>query len=726
MNNAPNVVDYGTDTPVSDGDRVWGPLSQSKVPTQKPNTIGVTPSDSSFQALVTNGFSDSVGSVVNSDLEEFLNLTPGVLDSLDNGDVTDVTEASTTIITLTFRANEGDLLTFDWDLLTNEATPEDAFNDFAFFSVIPFPLELADTREPIFFETLADGFNEETGYQTATVAISESGTFDLNFGVVDVGNDGVDSALLIDNVQVVPSGDGGEQVFEDPSGDTFSFGFPQLNIENVSGAVTDGELTLAMDFFTSIAPPSTGLADSVVGFWDLDLDQNPATGIASAQSIFAPPDQQGGPLGVDVFIDLFSEQFQPGFVDLVDADGFFIGSAPITYDTDSLEIEIPLSLLGDDGNLNYGTVIGTFNEPTDTAPNDDFATVGPSLSSSLNTDTLMSDNDRVWGTISKSEVLTQKPTENSVQDRNLVDTSGSIISSTDSSCDRQSEKDVKENQQNESEVSREVSPALSSDDTEYDIDVVFIDDSLTPDQQAVFEDAASQWEEIIIGDVEDVVVSGFGFVDDIAIDASAPFIDGLGGTVGQAGPTVVRSDSFLPARGIMEFDVADLESLEEEGLFEDVILHEMGHVLGFGTIWEALDLLTGAGSDDPRFVGEEATDEYNDIFGVSESGVPVEADFGPDIALGHWDEEVFGNELMTEFINFRENPLSRITAASMGDLGYEVNVDAADAYTPPSSGEPPLESVGRILAMDDLERRFVEPGIVGHDIALNDLERKFV
>ena len=49
-----------------------------------------------------------------------------------------------------------------------------------------------------------------------------------------------------------------------------------------------------------------------------------------------------------------------------------------------------------------------------------------------------------------------------------MNNSGSIISSTDSSWDRQSEKDVKENQQNESEVSREVSPALSSNNVRID------------------------------------------------------------------------------------------------------------------------------------------------------------------------------------------------------------------------------------------------------------------
>ncbi|MDJ0634668.1 MAG: hypothetical protein QNJ34_15880 [Xenococcaceae cyanobacterium MO_188.B29] len=190
-----------------------------------------------------------------------------------------------------------------------------------------------------------------------------------------------------------------EPIFDDPLGDTFGFGSPQIDIENVSGVVSGEELKLTMNFFTPISAPSTGLSDSVVGFWDLDLDQDPLTGIASNQSFFAPPDQQGGPLGVEVVIDLFSEEFNPGFVDLFDTNGFFIGTAPITYGTNSLEISIPLSELGDDGNLNYGTVIGTFNEPTDAAPNGVFGTVGESLSSLQNIDAPISDGALVWASI---------------------------------------------------------------------------------------------------------------------------------------------------------------------------------------------------------------------------------------------------------------------------------------------------------------------------------------
>src|SRR5690606_12711586 len=119
---------------------------------------------------------------------------------------------------------------------------------------------------------------------------------------------------------------------------------------------------------------------------------------------------------------------------------------------------------------------------------------------------------------------------------------------------------------------------------------------------------------------------------------SAPHIDGPGGILGQAGPTVVRTGSFLPARGIMQFDAADLAHLEATGQLMDVILHEMGHVIGIGTIWQDLGLLVGAGSADPRFTGTSATAQYNTIFGLSGTSVPVANTGGAGTRDAHWRE----------------------------------------------------------------------------------------
>jgi len=174
-------------------------------------------------------------------------------------------------------------------------------------------------------------------------------------------------------------------------------------------------------------------------------------------------------------------------------------------------------------------------------------------------------------------------------------------------------------------------------------------------------------------------------VDDLLIDAQSVAIDGVNGILGQAGPDYIRGDSALPIHGMMQFDTADLASMESNGTLYDVIVHEMGHVLGIGTIWQTLGLLAGAGTATPLFLGSRAIAEYNALFGTSASGVPVEGTPAPaGTRDGHWSESVFGNELMSGYISGTPNPISRITVASLADIGYTVNMAAADAYTPPS------------------------------------------
>ena len=212
----------------------------------------------------------------------------------------------------------------------------------------------------------------------------------------------------------------------------------------------------------------------------------------------------------------------------------------------------------------------------------------------------------------------------------------------------------------------------------FQIDLIF-GGGLTASQQAVFALAAARWEELILGDVPDV-----GAIDDLQITASGIAIDGSGGILGQAAPTGLRAGTNIPYDGIMQFDTADLTDLENSGQLQDVILHEMGHVLGIGTVWQADGLLqnpsNGDGVTDTRFTGAGATAEYNTRFSNTETGVPVENTGGPGTADSHWRESVFNNELMTGFLNAGSNPISRMTTASLQDLGYVVNLNASDAY----------------------------------------------
>ena len=217
----------------------------------------------------------------------------------------------------------------------------------------------------------------------------------------------------------------------------------------------------------------------------------------------------------------------------------------------------------------------------------------------------------------------------------------------------------------------------------YNIEFVF--SGLTATQQAFFEQAAAKWESVIVGDLPDASYYG-RMVDDLLIEASAAAIDGVGGILGQAGPDYIRGGSLLPIHGVMEFDSADMNDMIADGTFLGVILHEMGHVLGVGTLWQDLGLVTGAGTANPQYVGMQGLAAYNAIFGTSAGGVPVEAGGGEGTRDSHWRESVFSTELMTGWVGPGSNmPLSRISVGSLADIGYTVNLAAADPYTPPAS-----------------------------------------
>lgn len=211
---------------------------------------------------------------------------------------------------------------------------------------------------------------------------------------------------------------------------------------------------------------------------------------------------------------------------------------------------------------------------------------------------------------------------------------------------------------------------------------------LTTAQKNAFKTAANRWTKVIVGDVPSVLVGG-EVIDDLLIEAQGVAIDGPGGILGQAGPTNLRPASagvnaFLPAKGIMSFDTADLAQMQANGTLLDVITHEMGHVIGIGTIWPHKGLLAGAGTNNPRFTGTNAKKEFGILKGTGPVAVPVENTGGPGTRDSHWRESLFRNELMSGFIAAPSNPLSKMTAASLKDLGYVVNMSAAEPYALPN------------------------------------------
>ena len=267
------------------------------------------------------------------------------------------------------------------------------------------------------------------------------------------------------------------------------------------------------------------------------------------------------------------------------------------------------------------------------------------------------------------------------------------------------------------------------DNLTFDIDLIFVGD-VTEDQKELFRQAARRWEAIITSDIpdqkivrdsdsivrdSDCVNDASLIVDDLRIYVEITDIDGPHGTLALAGPEHVRDPSLLPVTGCMEFDVADINSID----LYSTIVHEIGHVLGFGTIWHFpdLDLLEKPSLDaddepivpapDTHFSGPLAIAAFDDAGGASYRGnkVPVENQGGPGSQDGHWRESVLGDEIMSPFVSGSEEPLSAITIQSLADIGYSVDVSQADPYRLPPRGSLTRRAPDRRIGLENDIRR---------------------
>jgi hypothetical protein len=165
-----------------------------KVTLETSGSSGITPMSGRFQAFIESANPGDFGVPV-SELESFLGLTTGTLDSLGNGAVIQGSS-----LRQTFSARAGDTLSFSWNFLTDDATPD--FNDFAFVVIDPLePLvrELSDTTGNLRPSPSAIFLNE-TGYQSFRYNIPSSGLYSISIGVVDVGDEFATSGLFIDQV----------------------------------------------------------------------------------------------------------------------------------------------------------------------------------------------------------------------------------------------------------------------------------------------------------------------------------------------------------------------------------------------------------------------------------------------------------------------------------------------------------------------------------------------
>lgn len=250
----------------------------------------------------------------------------------------------------------------------------------------------------------------------------------------------------------------------------------------------------------------------------------------------------------------------------------------------------------------------------------------------------------------------------------------------------------------------------------FDIELVFLDGG-TAAQNQVMRDAAKRWESIIGRGADDITyqegvpagscgpgspaITPGEVIDDLRVYITIDSIDGVGGVLGRATACARRIVMFATSdtlyheavRGFIELDQDDVNRLEAQGALVNTVTHEFGHALGFGTLWGDRNLLRnpsvgGNTNADTHFVGPYTLAAFDASGGRSYRGakVPVESGGRRGSADSHWRESVFEAELMTPFLTIGREPLSRITIESMADLGYEVNLNAAETYRVTGSG----------------------------------------
>jgi hypothetical protein len=239
----------------------------------------------------------------------------------------------------------------------------------------------------------------------------------------------------------------------------------------------------------------------------------------------------------------------------------------------------------------------------------------------------------------------------------------------------------------------------------YNIKITYLNGASTS-QQAAFETARQRWQAVVTGELSSVLVNqtvcqGLDIpvnetVDDLLILVTLDSIDGPSQVLGSAGPCLIRGSNNLTIVGQMTFDTADLAGAEAGGSLTDIVLHEMGHVLGIGSLWQnPFAFVSAACSTNPRYTGPQAIAAFKSTNGGgSATTIPLENFDQGGCPNGtrdsHWEECVFGAELMTGFIDAGvTRPMSLTTIRSLVDLGYTVDNSQAQAFsiiTPPCAG----------------------------------------
>ena len=180
---------------------------------------------------------------------------------------------------------------------------------------------------------------------------------------------------------------------------------------------------------------------------------------------------------------------------------------------------------------------------------------------------------------------------------------------------------------------------------DFDVELDFLD-SFSDDEKYVLRLVARRWTSVIRADLPDYeFTDGWSGqcgdqsftipvgerIDDLRIYMTTFDVDDNPNAVGWGGPRLLREQTHLPVLGCMGFD------LERANLLITG-LHEIGHVLGFGPIWNELGFYQNPPDGNEHFNGPLAISAFDDAGGRNYQGAKV-----PLADPAHWSGDVFGH-----------------------------------------------------------------------------------
>jgi len=149
------------------------------------------------------------------------------------------------------------------------------------------------------------------------------------------------------------------------------------------GFVIDGMVVFHMRFNQTANSSAVGGPNAVHGFIEIDIDQDPNTGSSPIIDVRPGGTRTGMGIEYRIIIQLQNGRHQVSIL----PSGSTVFRATAVFSGRTITIRVPLSAFGgDDGNMNYGILVGTFlsglgilaqTAPTDWAPQSGWATIVP-------------------------------------------------------------------------------------------------------------------------------------------------------------------------------------------------------------------------------------------------------------------------------------------------------------------------------------------------------------